>query len=163
MKALLTLGACAALLSVSTVARAQTRTCFILTYNGHYLTAVGGGGRIDDVIHSDATKGSTWETFKIVESSSVPGTYGIKTLTGNYLTVVDGGGRIEDVIHSDATKFRDWEEFRLVSLGNGYTALKTYRGNYLTAVSGGGRTTDVIHSDATKASTWESFKLNCRN
>jgi hypothetical protein len=30
--------------------------------NGHYLTAVGGGGRTTDVIHSDATQLLSWES-----------------------------------------------------------------------------------------------------
>jgi hypothetical protein len=161
MKILLMLSLVTAL-SLGTRALAVTKTCFILTANGHYLTAVGGGGRTDDVIHSNATQAKSWETFKIVESTSNPGTYGIKTLSGNYLTVVDGGGRITDVIHSDATKYRDWEEFRLVSVGGGYTAFKTYQGTYLTAVGGGGRTSDVIHSDARQVRGWEKFKLQCK-
>jgi hypothetical protein len=145
-----------------TVAKANTRTCFIMTASGNYLTAVGGGGRITDVIHSDATQARSWETFKIVESASAPGTYGIKTLTGNYLTAVSGGGRIDDVIHSDATKFRNWEQFRIEPVGDDYVALKTSRGYYLTAVSSGGREVDVIHSDATQVLEWEKFKLICK-
>ena len=31
--------------------------------NGHFLTAVGRGGRTTDVIHSDATGISSWERF----------------------------------------------------------------------------------------------------
>lgn len=144
-----------------TMAQASTRACYIQTYSGNYLTAVGGGDRIDDVIHSDATRGSTWETFKIVESSSYPGTYGIKTLTGNYLTVVGGGGRTDDVIHSDATRYLGWEQLRIEQVGGGYVAFKTSQGYYLTAVAAGGRITDVIHSDATQVSLWEKFKLVC--
>ena len=34
----------------------------LLTTNGHYLTAVGGGGRITDVIHSDATRLLCWQS-----------------------------------------------------------------------------------------------------
>ena len=162
MKRFLMLSLLVSALALQTGALAATKSCYILTVNGRYLTAVGGGGRIDDVIHSDATQGKAWELFKLVESSSHPGTYGIKTMTGNYLTVVDGGGRTANVIHSDATKFRDWEEFRLESVAGGYTALKTYQGNYLTAVGGGGRTTDVIHSDAKQVQAWEKFKLKCK-
>ena len=35
----------------------------IQTVNGHFLTAVGGGGRTTDVIHSDATQVQAWELF----------------------------------------------------------------------------------------------------
>ena len=36
----------------------------IQTIDGHYLTAVGGGGRTTDVIHSDATQVQAWEIFR---------------------------------------------------------------------------------------------------
>lgn len=39
-------------------------TCSIQTVNGNYLTAVGGGGRTADTIHSDATRVQAWEKFK---------------------------------------------------------------------------------------------------
>ena len=35
----------------------------IRTINGNFLTPVGGGGRITDVIHSDATSIQSWEMF----------------------------------------------------------------------------------------------------
>ena len=37
----------------------------VQTIDGHYLTAVGGGGRITDTIHSDATVLNSWERFRI--------------------------------------------------------------------------------------------------
>ena len=37
----------------------------IQTINGHYLTAVGGGGRTTDTIHSDATRVGSWERFRV--------------------------------------------------------------------------------------------------
>jgi hypothetical protein len=36
----------------------------IQTIDGHFLTAVGGGGRITDVIHSDATQVQAWALFR---------------------------------------------------------------------------------------------------
>jgi hypothetical protein len=140
-------------------------TCTIQTYNGRYLTAVGGGGRITDVIHSDATRASTWETFRLIDSNSgTPNVrYGIQTSRGYYLTAVNGGGRITDVIHSDATAIRDWEKFEFISIGGGWYSIKTIRGNYLTAVGGGGRITDVLHTDATRVGNWEKFYVNCRS
>jgi hypothetical protein len=36
------------------------------TVNGRYLTAVGGGGRITDTIHSNATVAGAWEKFHIL-------------------------------------------------------------------------------------------------
>jgi hypothetical protein len=39
--------------------------CSIQTINGHYLTAVDGGGRFTDTIHWDATRVGSWEKFRI--------------------------------------------------------------------------------------------------
>ncbi len=145
-------------------AQASSRICSIETYSGNYLTAVGGGGRTSDVLHSDATAASTWEKFTIIPSQHAEsaGSYAIKTRVSlNYLTAVGGGGRNQDVIHSNATQFKAWEQFRLVYVGNGYYAIQTYTGNYLTAVGGGGRSQDVIHTDATQVGSWEKFRLNC--
>jgi hypothetical protein len=89
-------------------------TCGIQTITGNFLTAVGGGGRITDVIHSDATILDAWEKFTLVDSGD--GAYGLRTITGHYLTAVGGGGRITDVIHSDATHIGDWEKFRFICL-----------------------------------------------
>jgi hypothetical protein len=136
-------------------------TCTIQTNTGNYLTAVGGGGRTSDVLHTDATKASTWEKFVLVDIGEGSSQYGFRTKTGNYLTAVGGGGRIADVFHSDATQLRDWEKITVQSLGGGVYALKTVTGNYITAVGGGGRTSDVLHTDATRIGAWEKFRLNC--
>ena len=37
----------------------------IQTINGHYLTAVDGGGLTTDTIHSDATRVGAWEKFTV--------------------------------------------------------------------------------------------------
>src|SRR6478736_5047972 len=42
--------------------------CVFQTVNGHYLTAVGGGGRNTDVIHTDATRIGSWEKFTLIDS-----------------------------------------------------------------------------------------------
>ena len=64
--------------------------CVFQTVNGHYLTAVGGGGRTTDVIHTDATRIGSWEKFTLIDSGS--GTpviqYGLQTTNGHYLTAV---------------------------------------------------------------------------
>ena len=138
-------------------------TCAFQTTNGHYVTAVGAGGRITDVIHTDATRVGSWERFTLVDSGDGSSNihYGLRTSNGYYLTAVGGGGRITDVIHSDATHLLAWEKFSLVSLGFGVYAIQTIDGHYLTAVGGGGRTTDTIHSDATRVGSWEDFRLTC--
>jgi hypothetical protein len=144
-------------------ANIATSTCSIQTINGFYLTAVGGGGRTTDVIHTNAVSVGAWELFKIVDSgdgSSLPN-FGFQTLTGNYLTVVGGGGRETDVIHSNATQILGWEKITAIPTGGGWYALQTLNGHYLTAVGGGGRSTDAIHSDATAIGLWELFRSSC--
>jgi len=42
---------------------AAPANCVIKTFYGEYLTAVGGGGRETDTIHSDATQIGAWERF----------------------------------------------------------------------------------------------------
>jgi hypothetical protein len=136
--------------------------CVFQTINGHYLTAVGGGGRTWDVIHTDATRIGSWEKFTLVDSGDgSPIHYGILTTNGHYLTAIGGGGRITDVIESDRTWLRDWEKFTLISLGNNVFAIQTFDGHYLTAVDGGGRVTDTIHSDAPWIRGWEEFTVTC--
>jgi hypothetical protein len=127
---------------------------------GTFLTAVGGGGRITDVIHSDATQPNAWERFKLLVD---PGTnqYAIETVGGRFLTAVDGGGRTSDVFHSDATQVAAWEKFRFWSQGAiGFHAIQTVSTNYVTALGGGGHIDPpVLHTDATKPWTWEWFRL----
>lgn len=140
-------------------------SCVIKTYTGNYVTAVGGGGRVTDVIHTNATRVGSWERFTLEDScdgNSVIN-YGIKTVKGNYLTAVGGGGRITDVIHSDATQLQAWEKFKMISLGNGVYAIQTISGHYITAVGGGGRITDTIHTDATQIKNWEKFRVICNS
>jgi hypothetical protein len=138
-------------------------TCAIRTYNGHYLTAVGGGGRTTDVLHTDATRIGSWEKFTLIDSGDGDPIihYGVLTTNGHYLTAVGGGGRTTDVMHSDATQLRSWEKLTFISLGGGNYAIQTVNGHYLTAVGAGGRTTDTIHSDATRIDTWETFQPVC--
>ncbi len=165
MKTTIFLSFLLATLTLHSVSHAKNApvTCSIQTYNGRYLTAVGGGGRLTDVVHTDATRVGGWEKFKLVDSGDGSSIikYGIQTISGHFLTAVGGGGRISDVLHSDATHLQAWEKFTFHSLGHGWYAIQTINGRYLTAVSGGGRTYDVIHSDATQVRAWEKFRLNC--
>jgi hypothetical protein len=88
----------------------------IQAFDGHYLTAVGGGGRTTDVIHSDATQLQGWEKFTVTKLPSAPGgqaVYSIGTIDGHFLTAVGGGGRTTDTIHSDATVANGWEKFHI--------------------------------------------------
>ncbi|WP_327584736.1 hypothetical protein OHA25_54805 [Nonomuraea sp. NBC_00507] len=144
--------------------RAGDTCAFRTVKTGNYLTAVGGGGRTTDVLHTDATQIRAWEKFTLIDSGDRAGKrirYGIRTSTGHYLTAMGGGGRITDVMHSNATKLRAWEKFTLVPAGRGMYAIRTINEHYLTAVSGGGRITDTIHSDATTVREWEKFRIIC--
>lgn len=166
MKFIFTLSTLMSFFAISSIAQAACNApvvCAIKTFNGRYLTAVSGGGRTSDVIHTDATRVRSWERFTLVDSCDGDSfiNYGIKTVKGYYLTAVGGGGRITDVIHSDATHLLSWEKFKLISLGYGFYAIKTYSGNYVTAVGGGGRITDTIHTDATQIGNWEKFRFEC--
>ena len=39
------------------------QTCTIQSFDEHYLSAIGGGGRTTDTIETNRTSPSTWETF----------------------------------------------------------------------------------------------------
>ncbi|MEV0999921.1 PASTA domain-containing protein [Nonomuraea sp. NPDC050202] len=140
---------------------ATPTTCTFKTFNtGNFLTAVGGGGRTTDVIHSDATVARSWERFTLVDAGDGVH-FGIKTRTGHFLTAVGGGNRTTDVVHSDATVLQAWEKFALIRQGGDGFAIRTVDGHYLTAVGGGGRITDVVHSNATLIQSWEIFRVQC--
>lgn len=128
---------------------------------GNYLTAVGGGGRITDVIHTDALTPRAWEEFRLWVDSVTHQYYAIQTATGNFITAVDAGGRTTDTIHSDATAISTWETFQLPRQSSLFDfAIQTFRGFFLTAVGGGGHASgDTIHTDALQALEWERFQI----
>lgn len=132
------------------------------TFGGKYLTAVGGGGRITDVVRTDATAPGPWEQYRLllVLGGGVPQQYAIQTAGLNYLTAVDGGGRTSDVLHTDAKQVQTWETFRFGLDQRGWrNSILTVNGHYLTAVGAGGKATDAIHTDAVKADNWEYFYI----
>ncbi|MFZ0317741.1 MAG: hypothetical protein WAL56_01340 [Candidatus Sulfotelmatobacter sp.] len=149
-----------------------------------FLTAVAGGGRIADAIHTDATQVGAWEKFNLWAYSGRDTTpenpegftqYAVQTQSGNYITAMEGGGRTDDVLHTDATQALAWEKFGLIPQSPSfslyppnyqlthdspwYYAIPTKTGNYLTALGGGGDTDPSVHSDATKIASWELFRL----
>lgn len=139
--------------------------CAIRTSDKHYVTAVDGGGRTFDTVHTDATSVGDFQTFTFVETAPSIGNdrirYGIRTFDGHYLSAVNGGGQIGDVIHTDSTSLSAWESFTLSSRQLGIYAIRTDLGHYLTAVSGGGRTDDAIHTNVARVGDWERFTLVC--
>lgn len=104
------------------------QTCSIQTVNGHYLTAVGGGGLFDNdpnhsVIHSDAPWIRAWEEFTLVPlNNGKTFAYAIRTINGYYLTAINGGGQAGGggqigthlVIESNATGVTTWEQFQVI-------------------------------------------------
>jgi hypothetical protein len=144
------------------VLRALPGEFVIQTWNGTYVTAVGGGGQTADAIHTDATQVKSWEKFRLWAVDPTNHKYAIQTASGNYLTAVEGGGQTTDVIHSDATQIRSWETFRVVNnpMHYGTYAIQTATGNYLTALGGGGHANPpAVHTDATTVDDWETFYL----
>jgi hypothetical protein len=132
------------------------------TFRGPYLTAVGGGGRITDVVRTDTSAIGPWEQYRLflVQGGGVPQQYAIQTAGSNYFTAVDGGGHTSNPLHSDATQVRSWETFKFILDQRGWrNSIQTVNGHYLSAVGGGGKTTDAIHADAVRADNWESFYI----
>jgi len=142
------------------VAGPELHGCVFLTSNGHYLTAVGGGGLTTDAIHSDATQIGSWEKFDAVNLFADRFAY--RTFNGHYLTAVGNGGRTTDVVRTAATQVGTSETFIAASLGSSVFGIETPdQVHFLTAVGGGGLTTNVIHSDATRIQGWEKFTITC--
>lgn len=139
-------------------------TCFIRTDDGHYVTAVGGGGRSSDVMHTNATRPSTWERFTLVYTGDGIH-WGLRTAYGYYVTAANSGGLssndFPDVLHTDATVLRDWEKFTFAVDGDGKYGLRAFDGHLLSAVGGGGRTSRAFDSNLTVLDTWEKFDFTC--
>ena len=127
----------------------------------YFMTAVGGGGRSTEVIHTDATAPKAWETFRLIGQAG-DSHFAIQTLNGHFLTAVDGGGRTSGAITTVATEVQAWElfSFRPVS-GAGaspHFAIQTPKGTFVTALGHGGLNSgETLHTDATAAKDWEMF------
>jgi hypothetical protein len=162
------------------------------TINGHYLTAVGEGGKYEDAIHSDATQIGKWEYLRIVKCGDLGTNYQYAILPANdaALTAVKGGGldKGDTIVQGywpGDTDDRSWSRFKLIRQSDGSYALQTANGaNFVTALGGGGQvqeyvppncgfpgacisgTTTIFHTDATQVQAWEKFKFidqgNCK-
>jgi hypothetical protein len=142
------------------------QVCTIQSLDGHYLSAIDGGGRTTDVIETNRTKASAWEQFTLVPlnpGGGAPAHYGIQAHNGDWLTAVGGGGRTTDVIHSNATQLQAWETFTLVPVNVDWYGIQTVNGNFLTALNGGniGSSPEAILSNETHLQGWEEFKFTC--
>jgi hypothetical protein len=140
----------------------------IATYNGHYVTAVGGGGQSSgDTLHTDALKPDNWELFILRKCGDLGSgiSYHVLDATGGLIDVVDGGGRagnaIDETLHPD----KSWNVLTLLRQSDGTYALRTANGiNYVTAVGGGGliqnpATPNIFATDRTQVQAWEKFRI----
>src|SRR5262245_33111787 len=146
-------------------------TYAIQTGNGiNYVTAVGGGGRNTDAIHTDARQVGDWEKFRLVKLGDLGSgfCYGIQAFTGRYLSAPGGGGRTTDAILAVASEMgplHSPERFRLMRQPDGSYALQTANGsNYVTAVNGGGlvqgsATRNILQTNRTQVQAWEKFRF----
>jgi hypothetical protein len=128
---------------------------------GRYLTAVNGGGKTTDVIHTDAIQPRGWEKFKFWVDSATRQYYAFQTVNSHFITANNAGGLTTNTILSTATAITGWEMFKLLpqSPFPSY-AIQTLRGFFLTAVGGGGHSSgDTIHTDAVKAAEWEKYNI----
>lgn len=130
-----------------------------------FLTAVDGGGRTTDVIHTDASNPRAWEKFRLWFNANTGPYYAIQTINGHFLTALNNGGQITNAIQSSSTTIVDEALFNLVpEEGAGVAfrayAIQTVRGYFITAVGGGGKNSgETIHTDATQVASWEEFNL----
>jgi hypothetical protein len=162
------------------------------TINGHYLTAVGQGGKTQDALHSDATEIKSWEHLRLVKCGDLGTDYEYSIIAPNdqVLTAVNGGGldKGDTIVQGfglgDAPN-RPWSRFKLTRQPDGSYALQTANGvNYVTALGGGGQVqkyyppdcglvgaciasfSTIFHTDATEVRSWERFKFidqgNCK-
>jgi hypothetical protein len=91
------------------------------TIDGHFVTAVNGGGiggpnDASSPVHTDATALGPWEKLTFVYDIRTQ-TASIQTPDGRYLTAVNGGGfggPNNVPIHTDATQIGPWERFTVV-------------------------------------------------
>ena len=149
---------------------AAPANCVIKTFYGEYLTAVGGGGRETDTIHSDATQIGAWERFALVPAGN--GMVAIQTVDGHYLTAMGAGGWSDanpsnPAFHTDATRIQAGEKFTLVPITNPYYnkpfgySIRTTGGYYLGAVDGGGREVNVLNTLDNFQTNREEFQIIC--
>ena len=128
---------------------------------GRYLTAVKGGGRATDAIHTDAVQPRAWERFKFWVDTATGQYYAFQTVNGHFITANNAGGLNTNTVFTTATSVGGWEMFKVLPQSKFSTwAMQTLRGFFLTAVGGGGHDSgDTIHTDAVSAAEWEQFKL----
>jgi len=153
----------------------------IQTQNGHFLTAINGGGLGDPfsapdgvALSTGATRARRLERFQLVWVDRSAGTFALRTVDKHFVTAAGGGGiggpnSELSPIHTDSKTKGPWDQFRITLLYNGeiplnYVTIQTPDGeHYLSAVNGGGvggSTSDApIRTDATSIGPAEVFRI----
>jgi hypothetical protein len=173
------------ILLLSAGAREVTQQIRIITWNGTYLMADGGGG---GPVNANSIQALTWETFILVNlTESILRTgdvVALRTLDGrHYLSAYAGGGY---GLTAEGTWPGPWEQFviekkgYLISRGDypygirgpvvrfspginqleiqpgDAIALRTTSGHYLVAEDGGG---SIVNANRQEVREWETFEL----
>jgi hypothetical protein len=147
--------------------RSSTGQLAFETIKGNFITAVNGGGRIEDVIHTDAVDISTWEEFRILPTGTPAGlAVAIQTNTGNFVTAVGLGGKTTNAIHTDAVAVNTWETFFIKKWGGPssdtpYFIVDTDRNQAIAASEGGNQTQNTIKffGQASVPIDWARFTI----
>ena len=152
------------LTAASPAQAAEGSICALQVNRGSFVTAVGGGGRTVDVMHTNVTSIGEYEKFVLIPVGD--GVHlALKTRIGYYVTPENSGGlthnQIHDVLHTNATVIQNWEKFQFVYQSDGTYGIRAWDGHYLTAVDGGGRTTDTFDTNRSSVNSWEKFRLIC--
>lgn len=135
----------------------------IRTFNGHFVTALGGGGLATRAFHTDATQESSWEWFFLLKCGDLGSgyQYAIRPAgTGGpdhfpkFLDTYLVPGTV--TVNSSITA-----SFRLIRQNDGSYALQTPDFfHYVTAVDGGGLAHGSnLQTDRTQVQAWEQFKI----
>jgi hypothetical protein len=161
----------------------------IRTSNGHFLTAVNGGGLGggNAALQTDRTQAAGWETFELTFINSSLSQFTMSTYDGMFVSAVNGGGiggpnGSVAPIHADTTTIGSWEKFTISepvpcatkaqsidvikNLFAFCANIQTSDGHFVTAQNGGGiggPNNIPIHTDATRAGSWEHLQLVPQN
>jgi len=148
----------------------------ISTLDGHFVTALGGGGKSTRAFHTDATQAKTWERFYVLKVGDLGSghQYAIRPAgTGfipdrgesiSFLTAINGGNRRVDAMTANSS-LQPESRFTLKKQPDGTYALGTSNGfTVVSADNGGGLahgTSDRDNLFTTEAHIldWEKFKI----
>jgi hypothetical protein len=157
---------------------APNGTITIATLDGHFVTALGGGGKSTRAFHTDGTVARSWEQFYILKVGDLGSghLYAIRPAgTGNipgqgerisFLTAINGGNRTVHAMTANSP-LQPESHFRFLSLPDGSYAFGTSNGfTVVTADNGGGLAHGTPQMDnlittkpVTQIQDWEKFKI----